>query len=92
VNLPGGPYAKIEMNGSLKILNLLTVNGSFRFEVGTQGLKIHGCLDQVFGISLNMLSDLVINSSGVVFRGQLSLSRRSSCLPEFRSRATSCSR
>jgi hypothetical protein len=74
VNLPAGPYARVFIYGTLNVLNALTFEGTFRLEVGAGGLDAH--LDarlRVLGVSFNAVADVVINSGGVVFSTDVSL-------------------
>ncbi len=82
VNLPGGPYAKVAVSGDLSILDVFTVSGSFSFQYSAAGLSVHADAKvSVLGISLTLVNDLTITSSGVVFRGQLSFTTATAFIP-----------
>ncbi|HAM70036.1 MAG TPA: hypothetical protein DCM86_00140, partial [Verrucomicrobiales bacterium] len=83
VDLQAGPYARISASGDLEILGVFKVYGGFLFEYSTQGgLLVHADAHvNVLGISLSLTADLLINSSGLVFRGALSFTTANSFIP-----------
>ena len=82
VNLAAGPYIRIDIAGSLEMLQLMTVNGAFELEVGTAGLNVDvDAKLSIFSVSFDVDAILVINSSGMKFRTQLSLATASSFIP-----------
>jgi hypothetical protein len=82
VSLAAGQFTRISISGSLEILSILTMNGSFVLEVGSQGLNadIEATL-RVFGVSFDVEAGAVISSGGLAFRAQVSLATASSFIP-----------
>ena len=83
VDLAAGSYVRIRIAGSLSLIDgLLTANGSFVLEVGSNGLNIAVTAKlRVFAVSFNLNATIIINSSGLVFKSQLSLSTASAFIP-----------
>lgn len=82
VGLAAGRYGKLEIQGTLKVLNLLDLSGSFVLQVGSSGLNVQANVTlRIFSVGFKLNANLVIGSSGLVFRGTVSLSNASAFIP-----------
>ncbi|MCC6235017.1 MAG: calcium-binding protein, partial [Verrucomicrobiales bacterium] len=82
VSLPAGPYVKLSIAGSLELLGIITVQGSFTFQVDSTGLKVDiNARLRLLGISASFVANAVISSSGLVLRTVLTLSTGPSMVP-----------
>ena len=78
VDLAAGTYVRIHIAGTLSVLNnSISATGTFDLTVGSTGLNVHADAKLViFGISFNLVADVIINSSGLVIRTQIGSSFR----------------
>ena len=82
VDLPQGPYAKIEIAGQLKILSLLTVSGSFEIKVQSSAVMLHADAHLViFGVQFTFIADVQISAAGLALSTQITLSTASAFIP-----------
>jgi hypothetical protein len=82
VNLVAGPYAKVTIVGYLKVLNILTFNGTFILSVDSEGIR--ASVDaklRVFNVSFKFTANALINDSGLAFTATLLLASGSHFTP-----------